>query len=377
MDGLSHDHATSTTDVDVARWDAVIRRDGAADGQFVYSVRTTGVYCRPSCPSRVAKRVHVVFHATNADAEQAGYRPCKRCRPDADTQADRTAALVARACRLMEAAETIPRLDQLATAVGLSAFHFHRLFKTATGITPRAYASQVRAYRVAEALRDADTVTRAVYEGGFNSFSPFYAASRDRLGMTPTAFRDRGAGATIQFAVGACSFGAILVAATDLGICAITLGDDPEALVRDLQDRFAKADIVGGDVTFEAVVAHVIGFVEAPRTGLGLPLHIGGTAFQQRVWQALCAVPPGGTVTYRDVAKAIGAPSAVRAVASACGANALAVAIPCHRVVRTDGSLSGYRWGIERKRALIARESIQHGTGAPDLGTGVSAVFPQ
>ena len=342
---------------DDPRWTALTARDAAADGTFVYSVRSTGVYCRPSCPARAARRDNIAFHATCADAERAGFRACKRCRPNEPSQAERHAAAVARACRLIEAAETPPALDALARVAGLGVHYFHRTFKRLTGVTPKAYGSAHQAARMAAALPAAETITSAIYDAGYASSSRFYETAAARLGMTPTAYRDGGSGAQIRFAVGACSLGAILVAATDKGICAILLGDDPDALARDLQDRFTKAELIGGDGAFDTMVAQVVGFVEAPRLGLDLPLDIGGTAFQQRVWQALRAIPVGTTATYTDIAHAIGSPGAVRAVAGACGANAIAVAIPCHRVVRLDGSLSGYRWGVERKKTLLQREA--------------------
>jgi AraC family transcriptional regulator of adaptative response/methylated-DNA-[protein]-cysteine methyltransferase len=343
---------------DEERWAAVVRRDRAADGTFYYSVRTTGIYCRPSCAARLARREHVRFHATCEEAEQAGFRPCKRCRPTEPALAKQHAAAVARACRLIEAAEDMPNLDGLAAAAGMSRFHFHRVFKTLTGVTPKAYAAAHRAQRVRDELSRANTVTEAIYGAGFHSNGRFYATSSQLLGMTPTNFRSGGHGASIRFAVGACSLGSILVAATDKGVCAIMLGDDPEALVRDLQDRFPKAHLLGGDADFEHVVARVVGFVEAPARGLDLPLDVQGTAFQQRVWQALRAIPSGTTASYKEIAEYIGAPQAIRAVAQACASNALAVAIPCHRVVRQDGALAGYRWGIERKRALLEREAV-------------------
>ena len=257
----------------------------------------------------------------------------------------------------------MPSLDALAAVVGLSPSHFHRVFKDATGVTPKAFATQHRASRVATELRAAETVTHAVYDAGFNASSRFYETSNARLGMTPTAFRAGGAGTQIKFAVGECSLGAILVAATVKGVCAILIGEDPEAIARDLQDQFPHADIVGGDRDFELMVSRVVGFVEDPRRQFDLPLDISGTAFQQRVWQALRAIPVGATSTYAEVAAAIGAPRAHRAVAAACAANKIAVAIPCHRVVRADGALAGYRWGVERKRALIACEAQTIETG--------------
>jgi AraC family transcriptional regulator of adaptative response/methylated-DNA-[protein]-cysteine methyltransferase len=339
-----------------ARWEAVRHRDRAADGVFYYSVLTTGIYCRPSCAARLPRRTSVAFHASCEEAEAAGFRPCKRCRPNEGPLAERHASMVAQACRLIEQAEEAPSLDALAKTAGMSRFHFHRVFKTVTGVTPKAYADARRATRVRDELAQRATVTEAIYGAGFNSSGRFYAASSDLLGMTPSAFRAGGDGASIRFAVGECSLGSILVAATDKGICAIQFGDDPDVLVRDLQDRFPKALLVGGDEGFERLVAEVVGLVEAPAQGLDLPLDVRGTAFQQRVWQALRAIPSGSTASYADIAKRIGRPRAVRAVAQACAANPIAVAIPCHRVVRTDGALSGYRWGVERKRALLDRE---------------------
>jgi AraC family transcriptional regulator of adaptative response/methylated-DNA-[protein]-cysteine methyltransferase len=258
---------------------------------------------------------------------------------------------------LIEEAEELPALEALAAGVGMSRFHFHRVFKAITGLTPKAYAAAHRANRVRAELAQSATVTDAIYGAGFNSHGRFYAASAEVLGMTPTEFRSGGNGKAIRFAVGDCSLGAILVAATDKGVCAILLGDDPETLVRELEHRFPKARLIGGDAQFEQLVAKVVGFVEAPALGLDLPLDVRGTAFQQRVWQALRRVPPGSTATYSEIARRIGAPKAVRAVAQACASNPVAVAIPCHRVVRKDGGLSGYRWGVERKRALLERES--------------------
>jgi len=350
-DTILYDYAS-----DAARWDAVQRRERAADGAFYYSVRTTGVYCRPSCGARPARRENVAFHPTCEAAERAGFRPCLRCRPDLPPLAERQAQLVAAACRLIEASEEEPSLDALAASAGMSRFHFHRVFKAQAGVTPKAYAAAVRAERVRAGLAHGAPVTDALYAAGFNSSSRFYAGADAMLGMAPARFRSGGAGEEIRFAVAQCSLGAILVAATGQGICAILMGDDPEVQVHDLQDRFPKARLVGADAGFERTVALVVGFVEAPRLGLDLPLDVRGTAFQQRVWDALRAIPAGVTVSYTELAQRIGSPAAVRAVAGACAANPVAVAIPCHRVVRNDGGLSGYRWGIERKRALIERE---------------------
>lgn len=341
-----------------ARWQAVASRDVRAAGTFVYAVRTTGIYCRPGCPSRLARRENVSFFATCEQAEAAGYRPCLRCHPGAASPAQRDAAMVREACRLIETAEDAPKLGELAASFGMSPFHFHRRFKAVTGLTPKAWGAAHRARKVRAALSDAGTsVTQAIYGAGFNSNSRFYEKSAEVLGMTPTAFKRGGRSARIRFAVGDCSLGAILVACSDKGVCAILLGDDPEALVHELQDRFPNADLVGGDAGFEALVAKVVGFVDAPRIGLDLPLDLRGTAFQQRVWQALRDIPAGQTVSYAEIARRIGAPRSVRAVGRACGANPIAVAIPCHRVVRHDGALAGYRWGVERKRALIEKEA--------------------
>jgi AraC family transcriptional regulator, regulatory protein of adaptative response / methylated-DNA-[protein]-cysteine methyltransferase len=348
---------------DDERWAAVTGRDARADGTFFYSVRTTGVYCRPSCPSRRARRENVAFHASRADAERAGFRACKRCRPDRPGEPH--AEAVARACRLIETAEEMPGLDRLADEAGLSRYHFHRVFKAVTGVTPRAYAAAHRADRVRAALTRSPSVTQAIYEAGFNSSGRFYATSSALLGMQPREFRAGGEGTAIRFAVGECSLGSILVAATERGVCAILLGDDPHELVRDLQDRFASAELSAGDPAFDEMVARVVGFIEAPRLGLGLPLDVRGTAFQLRVWQALRDIPAGSTLSYADIARRIGAPRAVRAVAQACASNPIAVAIPCHRVVRQDGALSGYRWGVDRKRALLDREAAKGLTGSP------------
>jgi AraC family transcriptional regulator of adaptative response/methylated-DNA-[protein]-cysteine methyltransferase len=346
----------TTADQD-PRWAALRARDATADGTFFYSVKTTGVYCRPSCAARPARPENVAFHATTAAAERAGFRACKRCKPDQPPLAERQAAQVAALCRLIERSEQVPTLEQLADHAGLSAFHTHRLFKAVTGVTPKAYAAAHRASRVRGELRTRTTVTEAIYGAGYSSPARFYETSNARLGMTPTTYRAGGTDLEIRFAIGQCSLGAILVAATARGVCAILLGDDPEALSHDLEQRFPRARLIGADAAFEQLVAQVVGLIEQPGIGTKLPLDIRGTAFQQRVWKALCRIPAGKTASYTQIATRIGAPTAVRAVAQACAANALAVAIPCHRVVRNDGDLSGYRWGVERKRALLDREA--------------------
>jgi AraC family transcriptional regulator of adaptative response/methylated-DNA-[protein]-cysteine methyltransferase len=343
---------------DAARWNAVQRRDAGADGEFWYSVSSTGVYCRPSCAARPALSKNVAFHDSREAAERAGFRPCLRCKPDQPPLAERQAAIVAQACRLIDEAEEAPDLDQLAAAVGVSRFYFHRMFKAVTGITPKAYANAARARRVQAGLAGQASVTEAMYAAGFNSSGRFYAQSPAVLGMKPSTFRAGGSGEQIRFAIAECSLGPILVASTAQGICAILIDDDPDFLVRDLQDRFPKAELIGAEPEYEQVVSRVVGMVEQPSAGLDLPLDVRGTAFQQRVWQVLRAIPPGRRVSYAELAELAGVPRGARAVAGACAANAIAVAIPCHRVVRNDGSISGYRWGVDRKAELLNREAV-------------------
>lgn len=338
------------------RWAAVVKRDARADGSFLYSVRTTGVYCRPSCAARAPKPENIDFHATAAMAEASGFRPCKRCKPHQPSLAQQHAELVAHLCKLIREAESEPSLAALASHAGLSAFHLHRIFKGITGLTPKAYAAAHRAERIRTGLKRNRSITEAIYDAGYASNGRFYAETHQVLGMTPTQFRTGGTNTEIRFAVGECSLGSILVAASRRGICAVFIGDDPDELVRDLQNRFPNAELLGGDAAFEEVVAKVVGLVEAPKLGLDLPLDVRGTAFQQRVWRALREIPVGETVSYAELAKRIGSPGSARAVARACATNPVAVAIPCHRVVRQDGDLSGYRWGVERKRTLLKRE---------------------
>lgn len=344
---------------DDPRWARIIARDKTADDHLWYSVSTTGVYCRPSCPSRTANPKNVQLHDSLASARATGFRPCKRCNPDGLSIEAENTALIAKTCRIMEGSEEEPSLEELADAIGRSPSYFHRIFKAATGVTPKDYAAAHRAKKVREGLASGNSVTEAIYDAGFNSSGRFYEKSTDMLGMTPSQYRAGGANEEIKFAVGQTSLGAILVASSKKGVAAILLGDDADKLVRDLQDRFPKASLVGADREYEALVARVVGFVEAPEIGLDLPLDVRGTAFQQRVWQALQEIPVGATVSYAEIAQRIGSPKSVRAVAGACAANNLAVAIPCHRVVRHDGSVSGYAWGVERKRALLGREAAQ------------------
>ncbi|HEY3730366.1 MAG TPA: bifunctional DNA-binding transcriptional regulator/O6-methylguanine-DNA methyltransferase Ada [Steroidobacteraceae bacterium] len=341
---------------DAARWAAVQRRDQKADGQFYFGVRTTGIYCRPSCGARQPLRANVRFFDKTADAERAGFRACRRCKPLGPALDQEHVALIARACRQIDQSETAPDLAALARAAGISKFHFHRLFRRHTGMTPKTYVEAQRAQRVRDGLARGGSVTHAIYDAGFGSNGRFYAGSAAALGMRPTTFRGGGRGEHIRFAIGASSLGALLVAATDKGICAILLGDDPAVLLRELEHRFPKAQLTGGDRAFEKLVARVATMVESPARAVELPLDLRGTAFQHRVWQALRKVRPGRTISYTALARRLGIPGSVRAVARAVASNAVAIAVPCHRVIRLDGSLCGYRWGVDRKRALLQRE---------------------
>ena len=344
-----------------ARWAVVQARDVAGDGRFVYAVRSTGVFCRPSCSSRPAKPENVSFYETPAAAQAAGYRACKRCKPDAPA-APSHAAMLADLCQWITSAEDEPSLADLAARAQMSPFHLQRIFKAAVGVSPKAYAKANRRSKLQHVLQgdaqDAPRVIDAIFDAGFSSTGQLYRDSRAVLGMTPRQYRTGGAALSIRFGIGECSMGPILVAATQQGICAILLGDDADTLLQDLQARFPQAQLQGGDAAFERWMAQVIGFVDEPTRGLSLPLDVRGTAFQQQVWQALRAIPVGSTVSYSELATKLGMPKASRAVASACAANAIAVAIPCHRVVRRDGDISGYRWGVDRKRALLLHEAV-------------------
>lgn len=341
---------------DEDRWQAVLARDASADGTFVLGVKSTGIYCRPSCPARKPLRKNVSFFATCSAAEAAGFRPCKRCRPNVLADKDAIAEKVAAACRQIETAEPPPRLDDLAREAGLSPYHFHRLFKATTGVTPKAYAAAHRSERVRARLKNGASITEAVYDAGYGSSARFYDTADDTLGMKPRQYRSGGRNVQIRYAVAPCSLGLVLAGATSTGLCAIFLGDDATALQRDLRERFPKAELLEGDREFAKLLAKVAASIEAPRKAASLPIDIVGTAFQQRVWAALRDIAPGETATYAQIAKRIGKPRAVRAVGTACGANPIAVAVPCHRVVGSDGKLTGYRWGLERKRALLDRE---------------------
>ncbi len=337
-------------------WEKVRSRDASEGASFVYGVATTGIYCRPGCPSRLPRKENVRFFTSGEEAKRAGFRPCLRCQPDGASLSERRSEAIAKACALIGAAEEKPDFGALAKAAGMSRHHFHRIFQTTTGVTPGAYFNASRRTRAFDELGRGATVTDAIYGAGYSSSSRFYETCAPALGLKPGSFAKGGSGETILFAVGECSLGSILIAATQKGICAIQLGDAPEPLIEALQKRFPKADLIGGGADFERVAAHVVGLVEEPKRAFDLPLHVRGTVFQHRVWETLRSIPPGETMTYAEVAAKAGCPSAVRAVASACASNKVAVAIPCHRVVRKGGALSGYRWGVERKAALLKRE---------------------
>ncbi len=337
-------------------WAALASRDSGADGAFVYAVRTTGVYCRPGCSSRLPRRENVAFYATPAAAEEAGFRPCKRCRPNEGSAGERRVAAIGRACALIRARDTLPSLTELADAAGISRFHFHRVFKEITGTTPREWGTAHRLGRFAERLDSGESVAEAVYGAGFGASSRAYEAAPNGLGMTPGARRHGGRGETIRFTTVETGLGWALVAATERGICMTALGDERPALEAELRRRFPAALIWPADAKLTAWAEQIVGFITRPDAQPDLPLDIRGTAFQALVWRALQKIPPGRTASYGEIAAALGRPSAVRAVAQACANNKLALLVPCHRVVRSDGDLAGYRWGIERKRALIARE---------------------
>ncbi len=338
------------------RWQAVVRRDPQVDDEFVYAVRTTGVYCRPSCPSRAARRENVAFFESGELAEAAGYRPCRRCRPDTASLLQKYQALVKQACLAIEGSVSAPTLAQLAQQAGMSPHHFQRVFKTVAGLSPKAYHKALQARRLTTALQSAPSVTAAIYDAGFNSTGRFYEAAPALLGMSPASYRKGGAGEHIRYAVAPCALGWIVVAATRKGICAIEFGDGPQMLAERVRTRFPQAGFEPADDVFKRWITQVLSYLEQPRGALNLPLDMQGTVFQHRVWQALQAIPAGRTASYGEIADRIGQPKAHRAVAHACACNPVAIAIPCHRAVRADGSLAGYRWGIVRKSELLRRE---------------------
>jgi AraC family transcriptional regulator, regulatory protein of adaptative response / methylated-DNA-[protein]-cysteine methyltransferase len=343
-------------------WTAVENRDAGADGRFFYGVRTTGVYCRPGCASRRPLRANTVFFETTEAAKAAGFRACKRCRPTDGSAASRHLAAVEKACALLRASETVPSLAELAYAAAISRFHFHRVFKQITGVTPRDYARSHRLGRLGEKLDAGQPIAASIYASGFGSSSRAYEAAPAGLGMTPGARRRGGSGETIRFVTVETPLGWALVAATERGICMTALGDDREKLAEALSRRFPAAAVIAEDAGLKGWADRIVRFITAPGENLDLPLDIRGTAFQARVWRALQRIPLGKTASYTEIAAALGQPKAVRAVAQACAANKLALIVPCHRVIRSDGNLGGYRWGLERKRALLARE---HAAAAP------------
>jgi AraC family transcriptional regulator, regulatory protein of adaptative response / methylated-DNA-[protein]-cysteine methyltransferase len=337
-------------------WKALESRDAGASRGFFYGVRTTGVYCRPGCTSRLPLRKNTAFFETPEAAEAAGLRPCKRCRPTEDSSGARHVAAVEKACALLRKSETMPTLAELADAAGISRFHFHRVFKQITGATPRDYARTHRLGRFADNLDAGQPVTEAIYAAGFGSSSRAYEVAPSALGMTPGARRRGGVGQTIRFVTVPTPIGWALVAATGRGICMTALADDRESLAAALRQRFPAAELLAEDAGLKDWADRIVRFITAPDRNLDLPLDIQGTAFQTRVWRALQKIPLGKTASYTEIAAALGQPKAVRAVAHACAANKLALLVPCHRVIRSDGDLAGYRWGLERKRALLAAE---------------------
>ncbi|MCB9796154.1 MAG: bifunctional DNA-binding transcriptional regulator/O6-methylguanine-DNA methyltransferase Ada [Alphaproteobacteria bacterium] len=343
------------------RWRALRERDASADGSFVYSVASTGVFCRPSCAARAPRPEHVAFHDSPEAARRAGFRPCLRCRPEEPPLAQRRAEVVAELCRFIDGSAEAPSVTELAERAGWSASHLHRVFRSVTGVTPRRYIAGREAARIRAELPRAGSVTEAVYTSGAGSPARFYRAASGALGMSPSAFRRGAPGERIRYTLGQSSLGRVLVAATERGVCAVSLGDDADALVEALRRRFNQATLQPAGEELDALVARIVGQVERPEAEVSLPLDVRGTAFQLRVWQALTEIPAGQTRSYGELAAALGDPGASRAVASACSQNPVAVVIPCHRVVRADGALSGYRWGVARKRALLSREADVEG----------------
>ena len=337
-------------------WDAVSGRDRAMDGVFFYAVRTTGVYCRPSCPARRPRPENVVFFRTRTGAERAGFRPCKRCKPERDIHTDANSEIVEKVCRYIDTHPDQPAtLDTLSRAIGLSPFHLHRTFKALTGITPRAYADSRRLESLKAGLREGHSVTRSLYDAGYGSSSRLYERASAQLGMTPSRYRKQGSGVTIRYSIAETPIGRLLLAATARGICSIQFGDSDTTLEGALRKEYPQAEIVRTDKQLTGWVRAVRNRIRGENTA-SLPLDIRATAFQRLVWEQLRAIPSGATRSYSEIAKRIGKPRAARAVARACATNPVAVAIPCHRVVREDGALGGYRWGIQRKRKLLALE---------------------
>lgn len=341
---------------DEYRWQTIKSRETTVEQPFFYAVKTTGIFCRPGCASRLPNRDNVEFFASCEEARQAGYRPCRRCRPQGLSAEKRREEIIIHACRVMEGRETPLKLDELAGQCGLSPGYFHRLFKKTVGVTPKEYSAMGQAQRFRLSLKKGRSVTEAIYEAGYSSSGRAYESSQQHLAMTPKNYQRGGAGQTIEYAFGRSFLGLVLVAATGQGVCAIEFGDDRASLARQLQKDFPKATLLEAGPEFAALVDKVIGCIETPETGCTLPLDIQGTAFQQRVWFALRQIPSGSTASYGEIARSIGQPDAARAVAGACAGNRLAVVIPCHRVVCSDGRISGYKWGARRKRLLLDQE---------------------
>lgn len=339
-----------------AKWDAVVHNNSNADGTFYYAVMTTGVYCRPSCSSRLPNRANVEYFTSCKEAEIAGYRACKRCTPSAKSKALEIEQKIIRACRIVENSETHLKLDELAARVDLSSYHFHRLFKKIVGITPKQYATRHQSQRFEKSLKTSPSITDAIYSAGYGSSGSAYDKTQDQIAMKPKDYQKGGLGVTIIYGLAHCFLGWVIVAATDRGICAVEFGDDPEILPDQVQSRFPNAQLQKADISFDNLIKEVVHFINTPEDRFQLPLDIQGTSFQQRVWTILRKIKPGKTLSYSDVANQLGNPKAVRAVASACAANKLAVVIPCHRVVSKNGGVSGYRWGIERKKILLESE---------------------
>ncbi len=351
-------HSLSPTDLtDDARWDGVLRKDASLDGQYLFAVKTTGIYCRPSCSSRTPKRVNVEFYTSAQAARTDGYRACLRCAPDGLSKRQLQTQAILQVCRSIEVSQEKISLTNLAQQVNLSPHHFHRIFKEVTGVTPHDYYKARQIAQIGQSIKETDSVTEAIYDAGFSSSGRFYENTNAMLGMTPKAYKAGGAGEAIRVAVRSCALGLVLVAATERGICTIEFGDDAQALMQRLRLRFPQASILSEDAQFEAWLMQLLAHIHVPKMALDLPLDVRGTVFQQQVWKALQDIPLGSTVSYTEVAQRIGKPKAVRAVATACASNVLAVAIPCHRVLRGNGKLSGYRWGVDRKRSLLDAEA--------------------
>lgn len=343
-------------DAENRRWHAIANREQAADGSFYYGVRTTGVFCRPSCSSRLPNRENVEYFISSKEAQSAGYRPCKRCKPTGNSKNKEIEQKIILACRSIEQSNTPLRLDDLAKGAGLSPYYFHRLFKKLVGVTPKQYASRHQSLRFRESLKTSDSITDAIYNAGYSSSSGAYTKKRDHLAMKPKEYKAGGDGVVIKYGLAKCILGWVIVAATDRGICAIEFGDDPALLPQQVQSRFPKARLEKAGPGFTSLIEEVVDFIKAPHNSFNIPLDIQGTAFQQQVWNILQQIKPGRTLSYTEVAEKTGNPNAVRAVATACASNKLAVVIPCHRVISKDGKISGYRWGIERKKALLENE---------------------